>query len=574
MNEIIDPKIYAFRTRMDELAKDVHNLTIPINHNELAETVSNLRNRIHEPFMFVIVGEVKAGKSSFINALLDTGREITRVAPQPMTDTIQQIVYGDHEDTIMVNEFLKRITLPVDILKEIAIVDTPGTNTIIEKHQAITESFIPGSDLIVFVFEAKNPYRQSAWDFLNFIHADWKKKVIFVLQQKDLLDAADLQVNMNGVREQAEKKGLLNPMVFAVSAKQELDGNKEDSGFIQVRKYISDNVTGGKAPYLKLRNSLDTLDNIREMIGNGLQLRKDQFVLDKEFRADIVSSLDEQEVRSGKHVDMLIENILNAYDAVTGETQQELDSGLSFFPLLKRSFSAIFSKKESLKSWLLSVTKDLESNLNNDLRRRLDDGVGDVAESIHQMARIIQLKVQNSKTILSEDHEIFSDIAEKRHYIMQDLQNAFNTFLDKSENFNDRTLFPDQSNIGTNIAAGSGIALIGIILAAVTHTAIFDVTGGLLTTIGVLFAGITTAVKKRKIMDTFRQEIAKGKSTLDKEISRNLKEYIHNLRKKIEDNYRRFDMMLINEEKQIATIEAKYLSVREKFDELNKDLEK
>jgi len=451
----------------------------------------------------------------------------------------------------MVNEFLKRITLPVDILKEIAIVDTPGTNTIIEKHQAITESFIPGSDLIVFVFEAKNPYRQSAWDFLNFIHADWKKKVIFVLQQKDLLDAADLQVNMNGVREQAEKKGLLNPMVFAVSAKQELDGNKEDSGFIQVRKYISDNVTGGKAPYLKLRNSLDTLDNIREMIGNGLQLRKDQFVLDKEFRADIVSSLDEQEVRSGKHVDMLIENILNAYDAVTGETQQELDSGLSFFPLLKRSFSAIFSKKESLKSWLLSVTKDLESNLNNDLRRRLDDGVGDVAESIHQMARIIQLKVQNSKTILSEDHEIFSDIAEKRHYIMQDLQNAFNTFLDKSENFNDRTLFPDQSNIGTNIAAGSGIALIGIIL-----------------------AGITTAVKKRKIMDTFRQEIAKGKSTLDKEISRNLKEYIHNLRKKIEDNYRRFDMMLINEEKQIATIEAKYLSVREKFDELNKDLEK
>jgi GTPase SAR1 family protein len=574
MNEIIDPKIYAFRTRMDELAKDVHNLTILINHNELAETVSNLRNRIHEPFMFVIVGEVKAGKSSFINALLDTGREITRVAPQPMTDTIQQIVYGDHEDTIMVNEFLKRITLPVDILKEIAIVDTPGTNTIIEKHQAITESFIPGSDLIVFVFEAKNPYRQSAWDFLNFIHADWKKKVIFVLQQKDLLDAADLQVNMNGVREQAEKKGLLNPMVFAVSAKQELDGNKEDSGFIQVRKYISDNVTGGKAPYLKLRNSLDTLDNIREMIGNGLQLRKDQFVLDKEFRADIVSSLDEQEVRSGKHVDMLIENILNAYDAVTGETQQELDSGLSFFPLLKRSFSAIFSKKESLKSWLLSVTKDLESNLNNDLRRRLDDGVGDVAESIHQMARIIQLKVQNSKTILSEDHEIFSDIAEKRHYIMQDLQNAFNTFLDKSENFNDRTLFPDQSNIGTNIAAGSGIALIGIILAAVTHTAIFDVTGGLLTTIGVLFAGITTAVKKRKIMDTFRQEIAKGKSTLDKEISRNLKEYIHNLRKKIEDNYRRFDMMLINEEKQIATIEAKYLSVREKFDELNKDLEK
>lgn len=572
MNDIIDPKIYAFRTRMDELAKEVHNLTILIDHSELAETVSNLRNRIHEPFMFVIVGEVKAGKSSFINALLDTGREITKVAPQPMTDTIQQIVYGPQEETIMVNEFLKRIVLPVDILKEIAIVDTPGTNTIIDRHQAITESFIPGSDLIVFVFEAKNPYRQSAWDFLNFIHADWKKKVIFVLQQKDLMDASDLDVNMNGVREQAEKKGLLNPVVFAVSAKKELDGDKMESGFSAVRKYITDNVTGGKAPYLKLKNSLDTLDNIREKIGNGLQLRKDQFVLDTEFRADITTSLDEQEVRSGKHVDMLIENILNAYDSVTGETQQELENGLSFFPLLKRSFSAIFSKKGSLKSWLLSVTKDLEANLNNDLRRRLDDGVGDVAESIHQMAKIIQLKVQNSKTILSDDHEIFSDIAEKRHYIMQDLQNAFNTFLDKSENFSDRSLFPDQSNVGANIAAGSGIALIGVILAAVTHTAIFDVTGGLLTTIGVMFAGITTAVKKRKIMDNFKKEIAKGKSSLEQEISRNLKDYIHNLRKKIEDNFRRFDAMLINEEKQIANIDAKYAAVADKFEAMEQDL--
>jgi len=244
MNQILDPKVYAFRTRLEELAKDIHHLTIMIDHDELSEIVSNLRNRIHEPFMFVIVGEVKAGKSSFINALLDTGREITRVAPQPMTDTIQQIVYGEVEDTIMINPFLKRITLPVEILKEIAIVDTPGTNTIIEKHQDITESFIPGSDLIVFVFESKNPYRQSAWDFLNYIHGDWKKKIIFVLQQKDLIDPLDLQVNMNGVREQAEKKGIMHPMVFAVSAKLEQEGNKSESGFVEVRKYITENITG------------------------------------------------------------------------------------------------------------------------------------------------------------------------------------------------------------------------------------------------------------------------------------------------------------------------------------------
>lgn len=572
MNEIIDPKVYAFRTQLDELAKDIHHLTILIDHDDLAETVSSLRNRIHEPFMFVIVGEVKAGKSSFINALLDTGREITKVAPQPMTDTIQQIVYGPVEDMIMINPFLKRITLPVDILKEIAIVDTPGTNTIIEKHQDITESFIPGSDLIVFVFESKNPYRQSAWDFLDFIHGDWKKKIIFVLQQKDIIDPMDLQVNMNGVREHAEKKGMLHPMVFAVSAKQELEGNKAESGFHAVRQYINENITGGRAPYLKLRNSLATLDNIQERIGKGLQLRKDQFELDTEFRKDITSSLDQQEIRSSKQVDMLIENIIHSYDNVTNHTRTDLDSGLSFLPMLKRSFTSIFNKKENLKSWLKGITDELESNLNNDLRRKLNDGVGDVAESIQQMAKIIQLKVQNSKTILRDDQDIFSDIAERRHYIMQDLQNTFNHFLEKSENFSDQTLFPDQSNVSSNIAAGSGLAIIGIILSAVTHAAIFDVTGGLLTTIGVMFAGVTTAVKKRKIMENYNLEIKKGRDKLEQDISHNLKDYIHNLRQKIEENFRRFDAMLINEEKQIKEIDQEFSNVSVKLQQANQEL--
>jgi len=215
---LINQSLLGLRAQVEEAVKNLHELTIRINSDDLIKTVSDLRSRVHDPFMFVIVGEVKAGKSSFINALLETEREITKVAPQPMTDTIQQIVYGETEEITVINPYLKKIMIPVEILREIAIVDTPGTNTIIEHHQAITEEFIPSADLIVFVFEAKNPYRQSAWDFFNFIHADWRKKVIFVLQQKDLMDAPDLEVNMQGVRDYAEKKGILAPEVFAVSA--------------------------------------------------------------------------------------------------------------------------------------------------------------------------------------------------------------------------------------------------------------------------------------------------------------------------------------------------------------------
>lgn len=59
MNQIINQEVYAFRSRLEELAKEMHHLTIIVNHDELAETVSSLRNRINEPYMFVIVGGSK-----------------------------------------------------------------------------------------------------------------------------------------------------------------------------------------------------------------------------------------------------------------------------------------------------------------------------------------------------------------------------------------------------------------------------------------------------------------------------------------------------------------------------------
>ncbi|MEO1714578.1 MAG: dynamin family protein, partial [Bacteroidota bacterium] len=339
MAEILNQQLLGIRTQVDEIVKELHDLTLQIGHESLAQTVSDLRNRINEPFMFVIVGEVKAGKSSFVNALLDTGREITKAAPQPMTDTIQQILYGEEEETVVINPFLKKILIPVEILREIAIVDTPGTNTIIDQHQQITERFIPASDLIVFVFEAKNPYRQSAWEFFDYIHADWRKKIIFILQQKDLMSADDLAVNVQGVIDHATKKGIADPKVFAVSAKQEQDGKKEGSGFSSVRDYIRQNITGGKAPVLKLQNNLELSENLSGRIEEGLQTRQLQYQADRKFRAEIKETLSDHSEKSKRQVSILVENLLAGYDRITRKKEQELAQELSFFTILRRSFA-------------------------------------------------------------------------------------------------------------------------------------------------------------------------------------------------------------------------------------------
>lgn len=570
MTEFIDQKATSFKNKLQEVFYGLNEIVDQIDNEELSKTAAEVSLSIHEPFMFVIVGEVKAGKSSFINALLESDKEICKVAAAPMTDTIQQITYGE-ERTEIINPFLKKIYQPVDILKQISIVDTPGTNTIVEHHQEITERFIPSSDLIVFVFEAKNPYRQSSWEFFDYINQDWHKKVIFVLQQKDLMSEEDLQINLNGVIAQAEKKGIANPRVFAVSAKQEIEKDIDNSGFKKLRKYLEENITGGKTPYLKLLSSINSGQQILSKINNGIKDRQKQYNLDLEFRKEIKDTLDIQEDKSIKQVESLVENLLNAYDRVTLTKLNELSDGLSLFPMFKRSFVSMVSGAKSVKDWLADIQMDLEKNLNKHLKDKLQEGVVDIADSIQNMAKIVDLKIKSSTTVLKDNHEIFSDIAERRSNVLKDLQEAFSSFLSRSENYYDDQIM-GSTNITPNLAAGGGIAVVGVILTAVTNIAVFDITGGILTATGIIFAGFSLGFKKKKIVKSVKQEIELGRNKIDEEISEKLEAYISKIKLKIDENFDRFDQLLIKEGKALTNLLAKEKELRGRMEEYSEEI--
>jgi ribosome biogenesis GTPase A len=568
-----DKNIESIKTDVEQIITDLHQITTEIKHQTLAETVGDLKERITEPYMFVIVGEVKAGKSSFINALLKSKEEICKVAAHPMTDTIQQITYGEEQRIEDVNPYLKKIYQPFDILKEIAIVDTPGTNTIVDHHQEITERFIPASDLIVFVFESKNPYRQSAWDFFDYIQDEWRKKIIFVLQQKDLMEPEDLVTNINGVRDYAKQKGILKPNVYAVSAKMEQAGDLGNSGFLPLRAFIEEKITSGQAGKLKLKNNISTALTINDKIFKGLITRKEQYEADDRFRNDIRETLENQKKKSEKQVDILIENLIHTYDRITGEKYNEMKSGLGFMPMIRRSFKSIMDKKASPKIWLAELAKDLENDLNIELKEKLNEGVIDIAESIQQMGNIVDLKIRNSETILQRDNEIFSEIAERRSNVLKDLQDAFTQFLKTSENFYDDSLATDSENITPNLAAGGGLAIVGVILATVTNGAVFDVTGGLVTTVGLLIAGVGVGLKKRKILKGFEQEIDRGRTLLKGEVSEKLKDYIGNIRDRIDSNFSELDQHLAEEKQSIDNLESRINSIDSNLQDFDKAIQ-
>lgn len=574
MNTLINALLKQTKNSLDNSLSSLRDLTLDIGNKDLTGIVTDLQKQVHEPFMFVVVGEVKVGKSSFINALLNTGKEICKVAPDPCTDTIQELVYGDKPTETAVTPNLRRITYPIDILKEISIVDTPGTNTIAEHHQDITERFIPSCDLAVFVFEAKNPYRQSAWDFFSLIQNDWHKKIIFVLQQSDLLSPKDLETNKLGLMNYAHKKGVSQPLIFPVSAKKELDGHTQESGFSALRRYIHENITGGKAPILKIQSALRSAKNVSMRIRKGLNTRSSQLGADIAFLSDIQTTLNEQENHSNQQVQLLANNLLLRYDRITAETRNELAGGLGFFSLAKRSLTGWFDKASSPQLWLQGLAEDMKVKLRNDLNQCLTEGAVDITESIQQMAQIIDLKIRHSHTLLRDDDGIFGSIAEKRNGVFRELQSVFAEFVRNKENFTASDLFTAEKNYSPDIMSGSGIAVVGVVLTSVLHGAIFDITGGLLTAIGLTFAGVNISLKRKKILEEFDAEIKKGRDKLSAEITQKLGAYIKKIRTNIEKNFDNFQSLVRNEESQLKLLTNRLTFLEKELDFNEQTLQK
>jgi predicted GTPase len=119
-----------------------------------AKLLDDTRAKLDDIFLLVIVGEFNVGKSTFINALLRN--KILKEGVLPTTAKICILRHRSSQGTnVTLDEDYEELYLEENFLKNIALVDTPGTNALIEKHGKLTKEVIPRSDLILFVTSGK-----------------------------------------------------------------------------------------------------------------------------------------------------------------------------------------------------------------------------------------------------------------------------------------------------------------------------------------------------------------------------------------------------------------------------------
>ena len=254
--------------------------------DEDQETLEKSIAQLDDFFLLVIVGEFNAGKSAFINALL--GQQILREGVTPTTTRVNVLRHGDEEGRVVDSNHLHIIHAPVDLLSNLSIVDTPGTNAIIREHEMITNQFVPRADLILFVTSADRPFSESERIFLERIR-DWGKKVVVVLNKIDLLQTdADLDEVRTFIKENSSKLLGSTPDIFPVSARQAFQAKNgqpqlwDESRFEALETYIQGNLDEGSRIRLKFLNPLGVGEHLvgryLEVVQGRLELLEEDFV--------------------------------------------------------------------------------------------------------------------------------------------------------------------------------------------------------------------------------------------------------------------------------------------------------
>jgi hypothetical protein len=170
--------------------------------------------------------------------------------------------YGTEVDQIPGEKGVWLQTAPVENLKNLNIVDTPGTNAILREHEAITSEFIPRSDLVLFLTSADRPFTESERAFLIQIR-DWGKKIVLIVNKIDILSGEEEISQVVEFASSAANK-LVGEIqaIFPVSAKlaQKAKGGDPrvwpESGFESIENYIHDTLDDDGRFRLKLLNPL------------------------------------------------------------------------------------------------------------------------------------------------------------------------------------------------------------------------------------------------------------------------------------------------------------------------------
>lgn len=542
------------------------------------ESLHNLRkaiDQLDELFLIVAVGEFNAGKSALVNAML--GEKVLTEGVTPTTARVTLVRFGETVGEQVVDDGFAIVTHPLALLKELNIVDSPGTNAINRQHERLTNEFVPHSDLVLFVTSADRPLTESERLFLEKIIA-WGKKIVIVINKSDILEDAQARQEVEAfVRENAANILKSQPEVFSVSARMaqkaalaatdaEREASRSSSGITALERYITETLDDNSRLELKLRNPLGVGTHLLEEAKsrNEAQTREisEDIILAsslegmlENYRRELAAEL------SPRLAD--VENILNGFE---NRGQEYLDNTMKLTRILD------LAKPDKIKTeFQAEVQADVAEEIDGKVRGLIDWLVDKDLNVWYQVAGALERRQAQSQKSLPTGA---NPQTERRRQLIDSVSTTIKAIVNQYDRKREAEQLGDfvQESVTQTALFGVGAVGIGALVATVLTTKALDVTGivtaGALAVLGLF----VIPYKRKQAKEAFKEKMAELRENLMKTLSATFKRESDSATQRLESNIAPYTTYVQGEKARLQTDKETLDGLQARLEDLSRSI--
>lgn len=513
--KILSPEQEALLQRERSFLNDLRvKMTSYDTAKDDLDTLGRSIDQLDDLFLLVIVGEFNAGKSALINALL--GQKLLKEGVTPTTSQINILRFGEKSERKLMEADQELILLPVDLLSEVSIVDTPGTNAIIRQHEALTTHFVPRADLVLFITSVDRPFTESERAFMQQIR-DWGKKVVIVLNKVDLLqDEAELRQVEGFVKENTQALLGVAPEVFTVSARMALRAKTGEpalwqaSRFEALERYIKETLDQTSQIRLKFLNPLGVGAHLVEKTNQAAQHQRELLNEDLELLGNVERQQELYKEDKRKNFSLRMAEVENIFF----EMEQHGDDFFEDRFRLMKVGSLL--KKEQLQ-------QDFKREVVADVPKQVEGKVNDLIDWLVESDLRQWKAVTNYLTDRQREYKdkiVGEPLTASYTYDRNRLLDAIGRQAEHVVESYDKKLEIEtigteaQNAVATSLAVEVGAVGLGAVITILATTMAADVTG-------IVAAGVVAALgfiiipsKRRKVKSEFHEHLSSLRTNL------------------------------------------------------------
>lgn len=455
--------------------------------------------RLEELFLIVVVGEFNAGKSALVNKLL--GAPVLQEGAIPTTTRVTLVKHGETQRETVTPDDLAQVYYPLDLLREINIVDTPGTNAVIRKHEELTRDFIPRSDLVLFVTSADRPFTESERQFMEHIR-EWNKKIVLVVNKRDLLEEEKAFEDVRAfVTSNVTQLLGETPELFFVSAKREINGSELTGGMAQLDQYIRSWLDEDARLRVKFRTPLGVADQVLKHAETNAQHELEQLAQDIETADHVTRETTIYEKQIKEEMEPRIAEVDNLLYKLEARGNDFFDQNIRLIKIMDLArgdkFRAAFEQQV-----LAGVPEEIE----NRTRAVVDWLVEKDLREWQNIVTYLQRRRVPSDALVGE---LTTSFDMRRQALLtsttEAAQNVVATY-DAEKESREIGNHVETAVLQTGLAEAGAIGL-GAIVATTVTVAAFDVTGILIAGVIAVFGLFIIPYKRQQAKEKFREKI-------------------------------------------------------------------